>query len=54
MDFNLYLGGNKFLTGALIDPRHQHSSHGNTFFVEGVSMWNSLPLEVRSARQIAS
>jgi hypothetical protein len=37
-------------TGILIPPRHQHSNYGNSFFVEGVNMWNSLPLEVRSAR----
>jgi Reverse transcriptase (RNA-dependent DNA polymerase) len=37
-------------TGVLIPPRHHHTDYSNSFFVEGVSMWNSLPLEIRSAR----
>ena len=39
-------------TGILIPPRHNHTNYGNSFFVEGVSMWNSLPLEIRSARSV--
>jgi len=36
-------------TGVLIPPRHYHTNYGNSFFVEGVSMWNSLSSEIRSA-----
>jgi hypothetical protein len=37
-------------TSILIPPRHNYTDYGNSFFVEGASMWNSLQLEVRSAR----
>jgi hypothetical protein len=36
----------------LIPPRHNYTEYGNSFFVEGANMWNSLPLEVRSARSV--
>jgi Reverse transcriptase (RNA-dependent DNA polymerase) len=36
-------------TGILIPPRHYHTDYGNSFFVGGAGMWNSLPLEVRSS-----
>jgi hypothetical protein len=36
-------------TEVLIPPRHNHTLYGNSFFVEGVSLWNSLQLEVRSS-----
>jgi Reverse transcriptase (RNA-dependent DNA polymerase) len=39
-------------TSVLIPPRHYHSDYGHSFFVEGASMWNSLPLEIRSARSV--
>jgi Reverse transcriptase (RNA-dependent DNA polymerase) len=39
-------------TGVLIPPRHIHTSYGNSFFVEGVCLWNSLPSEVRSSRSV--
>jgi hypothetical protein len=34
----------------IIPPRYQHWDRGKSFFVEGATMWNSLPLEIRSAR----
>jgi hypothetical protein len=37
-------------TCILIPPRHSYLDRGNSFFVEGATMWNLLPLEVRSAR----
>jgi Reverse transcriptase (RNA-dependent DNA polymerase) len=39
-------------TGILIPPRYHYADRGNSFFVEGASMWNSLSLEVRSARSV--
>jgi Reverse transcriptase (RNA-dependent DNA polymerase) len=39
-------------TGVLIPPQYYYSDRGNSFFVEGASMWNSLPLEIRSACSI--
>jgi hypothetical protein len=36
-------------TCVLIPPRYQYFDRGNSFFVEGATMWNSLPLEVRYA-----
>ena len=35
-------------TNIIIPPRHNYTEHGNSFFVKGASMWNSLPLEIRS------
>jgi hypothetical protein len=37
-------------TRVIIPPRYQHWDRGKTFFVEGATMWNSLSLEIRSAR----
>jgi hypothetical protein len=37
-------------TGVLVPPRYNHTAYGNSFFVGGVSLWNSLPLEIRSSR----
>jgi hypothetical protein len=39
-------------TGVLIPPRHYYTDRGNSFFVEGAGKWNSLSLEIRSARSI--
>jgi hypothetical protein len=39
-------------TGVLIPPRHYHTVYCNSFFVEGVSLWNSLPSEIRSSRSV--
>jgi hypothetical protein len=39
-------------TGVLIPPSHYHTAHGYSFFVEGVSLWNSLPSEIRSSRSM--
>jgi hypothetical protein len=36
-------------TGILIPPRHYHTDRGNSFFVGGAGMWNSLLPEIRSA-----
>jgi hypothetical protein len=37
-------------TGVLVPPRYNHTAYGNSFFVWGVSLWNSLPSEIRSSR----
>jgi Reverse transcriptase (RNA-dependent DNA polymerase) len=42
--------GHSLRTCVIIPPRYHYSDRGNSFFVEGATMWNSLPLEVRSAR----
>jgi Reverse transcriptase (RNA-dependent DNA polymerase) len=39
-------------TNILIPPRHNHSVYGNSFYVKGVSLWNSLPSEIRSSRSV--
>jgi Reverse transcriptase (RNA-dependent DNA polymerase) len=44
--------GHSQRTGVLIPPRHNHTSYGNSFFVEGVSLWNSLPSDIRSSRSL--
>jgi hypothetical protein len=31
-------------TCVIIPPRYQHLDRGKSFFVEGATMWNSLPL----------
>jgi hypothetical protein len=36
-------------TGILIPPRHGYTERGNSFFVGGAGMWNSLSLEIRTA-----
>jgi retron-type reverse transcriptase len=42
--------GHSQRTRIIIPPRHHYTDRGNSFFVGGATMWNSLPLEVRTAR----
>jgi Reverse transcriptase (RNA-dependent DNA polymerase) len=35
-------------TNVIIPPRHNYTEYGNSFFVQGASMWNSLSSEIRS------
>jgi Reverse transcriptase (RNA-dependent DNA polymerase) len=44
----LQFGRSSRLAG-LIPPLHRLSAHGFSFFVQGVSLWNGLPLSVREA-----
>jgi hypothetical protein len=42
--------GQSLRTCVSIPPRFRYFNRVNSFFVEGASTWNSLPLEIRSAR----
>ena len=42
--------GHSQRTCVLIPPRHTFTDRGNSFFVEGATMWNSLPLDIRTSR----
>lgn len=41
-------------TGNIVIPFHKTSNMGSSFFVHGVSVWNSLPLDIRDRRSIWS
>jgi hypothetical protein len=46
--------GRSVRTGILVPSRHFYLDRGNSFFIKGVNLWNSLPMAIKSARSVAA
>jgi Reverse transcriptase (RNA-dependent DNA polymerase) len=46
--------GRSVRTGVLIPPRHYYLDRGNSFFIKGVNLWNSLPVAIKSAHSLGA